>query len=127
MNNSISGGLGIIYKLTPKLDLITNYAYNFRSPSLEERFQYIDLGGIIYLGNPQLKPEESFYFDAGIRVWEKDLQVNFNTFGNVFNNLVVDNSFIPDSIYMKKNVGKAFYTDLILELITIFIKIFQLI
>ncbi|MCB0731743.1 MAG: TonB-dependent receptor [Ignavibacteriae bacterium] len=108
MNNSISGGLGIIYKLTPKLDLITNYAYNFRSPSLEERFQYIDLGGIIYLGNPQLKPEESFYFDAGIRVWEKDLQVNFNTFGNVFNNLVVDNSFIPDSIYMKKNVGKAF-------------------
>jgi hemoglobin/transferrin/lactoferrin receptor protein len=106
-NKSVSGGFGAVYKITNNLDAVLNLGYNFRSPSLEERFQFIDLGGIVYYGNPKLKPEEGLFFDFGIRVWEDDLNIRFNTFLNSFNNLVIDDVLHVDSVYIKKNVGEA--------------------
>lgn len=106
-NKSISGGFGAIYKLTKDYDLTFNTGYNFRSPSLEERYQFIDLGGIVYFGNPNLKPEEGVFFDAGFRIWKDKLNFRFNTFINSFSNLVQDVSVIPDSIYEKQNIGEA--------------------
>jgi len=107
INKSLSGGLGAIYKFTDEYDFVFNLGYNFRSPSLEERYQYIDLGGIVYLGNPKLKPEEGIFLDAGFRVWENNINFKFNTFVNSFSNLVIDDVLIEDSIYIKQNVAEA--------------------
>ena len=106
-NKSISGGVGAVYKFYNNLDFTFNFGYNFRSPSLEERYQFIDLGGIVYLGNPKLKPEEGIYFDTGIRIWKDNFTFRINGFLNSFSNLVIDDVFIPDSIYTKQNVGEA--------------------
>ena len=106
-NKSLSGGIGTIYKLSKEYDITFNTGYNFRSPSLEERYQYIDLGGIIYLGNPTLKPEEGIFLDTGFRVWMDKFNMRVNAFINNFSNLVQDISVIPDSLFKKQNIGKA--------------------
>lgn len=107
MNRSFSGNFGVLYSLTKSIDLAVSSAYSFRSPSLEERFQFIDLGGKIFLGNPKLKPEENLSFNLGLRIWKEKLSLNINTFINYFNNLVIDNIEILDSLFIKQNVGKA--------------------
>ncbi len=106
-NKSISGGIGAVYKFYNNLDFTFNFGYNFRSPSLEERYQFIDLGGIIYLGNPKLEPEEGTFLDAGFRIWEDDLSFRVNGFLNQFSNLVIDDVLFPDSVFVKQNIGEA--------------------
>ncbi len=106
-NKSFSGNVGLLYGITDALSLSFNSAYAFRSPSLEERFQYIDLGGIVYLGNPELQPEKSISFDLGARYNSNRLRLSVNGFANFFNDLVIDDVAIPDSLYRKENVGEA--------------------
>jgi hemoglobin/transferrin/lactoferrin receptor protein len=106
-NNSWSANLGMIYSVMNDIDLTLNVARTFRSPSLEERFQYINLGGNIYLGNPELSPEQGYFFDAGIRVWNPTFTFKGNVFYNSFNNLVIDKEVISDSLFIKNNVGEA--------------------
>ncbi|OGU54552.1 MAG: hypothetical protein A2V66_02800 [Ignavibacteria bacterium RBG_13_36_8] len=106
-NVSWSGNLGFLYSVSSDVDLTFNTAYSFRSPTLEERFQYIDLGGRIYLGNPELKPEKGFFIDAGIRIWKPEFNFRGNIYYNTFDNLVIDKEEIFDSLFVKNNVGKA--------------------
>jgi hemoglobin/transferrin/lactoferrin receptor protein len=106
-NKSFSGNIGILYSLLNNIDITLNTAYTFRSPSLEERFQFIDLGAIQYLGNPNLEPEQGTFFDLGLRVWKEKVSFKINGFLNLFNNLVVDQIKIVDSLYQKENVGRA--------------------
>ncbi len=106
-DNSWSANISTLYKLFNEIDFTLNLAHAFRSPVLEERFQYINLGGDIFLGNPDLKSEEGNFIDAGFRIWEENFSVKMNFFLNTFNNLVVDKAIIPDSLFMKSNVGKA--------------------
>ncbi len=104
---SWSANLGTIYKLTKSLDFTLNIARSFRAPALEERFQYIDLGGVIYLGNPELKPEDGYYFDLGTRVWLNNLSFKLNLFVNYINNFILDEQVVADSLFIKNNVSKA--------------------
>ena len=106
-NVSWSGNIGLIYTVMKDIDLTLNAARTFRSPNLEERFQYIDLGGNIYLGNPNLDPEKGYFFDAGIRVWNPVISFRGNFFFNTFNDLVIDKEVITDSLFVKSNVGEA--------------------
>ncbi len=106
-NKSFSGNFGVLYSLLNYVDFAFNAAYTFRSPSLEERFQFIDLGAIQYIGNPNLQPERGSFFDLGLRIWKEKFSFKLNGFINLFNNLVVDKIKIPDSLYQKENVGKA--------------------
>ncbi|MCP5060883.1 MAG: TonB-dependent receptor, partial [Ignavibacteriae bacterium] len=107
INKSFSGNVGVLYSLMDDVDLTFNTAYTFRSPSLEERYQFIDLGGVKYFGNPNLEPERGLFFDLGLRVWKDNISFKANAFVNSFNNLVIDEVVISDSIYKKQNVGKA--------------------
>ncbi|MFC2135470.1 TonB-dependent receptor domain-containing protein [Bacteroidota bacterium] len=106
-NISWSANIGMIYSLLKDVDLTLNVARTFRSPNLEERFQYIDLGGNIYLGNPELDPEKGYFFDAGIRLWNPAYTFRGNLFLNSFNDLVIDKEEIIDSLFIKSNVGEA--------------------
>jgi hemoglobin/transferrin/lactoferrin receptor protein len=106
-DQSWSGNVGLLFSLTKSIDLTLNLAHAFRSPVLEERFQYINLGGNIYLGNPDLKSERGNFIDAGFRIWGDDISLKSNLFYNLFNNLVIDKPIVADSLYQKDNVGKA--------------------
>jgi len=106
-DHSWSANFGALYSLTSGLDATLNVSHAFRSPVMEERYQYINLGGDIYLGNPDLKPEIGNFFDLGIRISNNLYNIKVNGFSNYFTDLVVDAPVIIDSLYQKTNVGKA--------------------
>lgn len=105
-DQSWSGNLGVLYTLMNDIDVTLNLAHAFRSPVQEERFQYINLGGNIYLGNPNLKPEQGNFLDLGIRIWKPTYTFKGNVFLNNILDLVID-QHDTGIVYRKANVGKA--------------------
>jgi outer membrane receptor protein involved in Fe transport len=105
-DQSWSGNLGLLYTLFNDVDITLNLAQAFRSPVQEERFQYINFGGNIDLGNPNLKPEQGNFLDLGIRIWKPTFSFKGNVFLNNFIDLVID-QHDTGIVYRKANVGKA--------------------
>lgn len=106
---SWSANAGVLYSLFKDVDLTLNLARSFRSPALEERYQYIDLGSYVRIGNPDLNPEQGVFLDLGIRVWKQDLSVSGNVFLNTFKDLVteVPGTYENRPAFIKANVGEA--------------------
>ena len=96
-NISWSTDLGIMYHILQDMDFTLSLSRAFRSPSLEERFKYIDLGTTVKIGDPDLKPEEGYFIDMGTRIWGDQIHLTTNVFVNSMRNLIVE---IP---------GTAFY------------------
>lgn len=107
-NHSWSGNMGVSYRWNPAVFSLT-VARSFRSPYLEERYQYIDLGSVIKIGNPDLKPEDSRFVDLGFTWSSKAINFSCHVFVNQLNNLVVEQPGIYDNrnALYKMNVGKA--------------------
>jgi hemoglobin/transferrin/lactoferrin receptor protein len=108
-NSSYSGNLGFIYSLFSDLDLTLGLGSSFRSPSLEERFQYIDQGSIVRVGNPELKPEKGQSIDFGIRHYSDKLKIISSFFYSYFNDLVaeVPGTYEGRNALIKTNIGEA--------------------
>ena len=108
-NRSWSGNATLLYHLHSNLRLTLTGARSFRSPSLEERFQYIDLGSLVKLGDPDLKPESGTFGDLGFHFKTEKFAVSTNFFLNELRNLVVDQptTFENRVALQKENVGKA--------------------
>lgn len=103
---SWSLNISALHRINENSDITFNAARSFRSPSLEERYQFIELGGSAYLGDPNLEPEVGWFFDAGTRFWYNNFSFRTNVFINLMNNLVIDKKE-NDSTYIKRNVGEA--------------------
>jgi len=91
-NRSWSTNLGLLINASDELDFTLTFGRSFRSPSLEERYKYIDLGNKVRAGDPELKPEEGYTFDVGFRLWENSFNIRGNLFLNKFSNLIVEES-----------------------------------
>lgn len=85
-----SANAGAIYNMFRNTDLVVNVARSYRAPSLEERFKYIDLGAYVQLGNQDLKPEDGYFADLGVRYWGNRLQVEGSAFVNRITNMIVE-------------------------------------
>ncbi len=103
---SWSAHAGLLYHLTDAIDLTANAARSFRAPSLEERFQFIELGGAAYVGDVDLAAEKGTFLDAGIRLRDDDFTLRANAFLRLMGDLVVD-ARVNDTLYRKSNVGEA--------------------
>ena len=108
---SWSGNLGLLYNAFKDIDFTLTGGRSFRSPSLEERYQYIDLGSFVRVGNPDLVPEKGLFFDAGVRVWKDNLNITGNVYINSFTDLVAEipGTFEGRPAFVKTNIGKARY------------------
>jgi hemoglobin/transferrin/lactoferrin receptor protein len=106
---SYSSNLGLRYSLNSNLDFTFSLGLSFRSPSLEERFQFIDQGSFIRLGNPELKSEYGRAIDLGIRYYLPGLKIVSSIFYNYFTDLVVEEpgTFEERPAFIKTNVGHA--------------------
>jgi hemoglobin/transferrin/lactoferrin receptor protein len=106
---SWSGNAGVLYSIFEQVDLSFDAARSFRSPSLEERYQYIDQGNIVKLGNPYLKPEQGIFFDLGLRIWKSRFTFTGNTFFNLLQDLVIDvpGTFEGRAATIKTNAGRS--------------------
>ncbi|MDT3697343.1 MAG: TonB-dependent receptor [Ignavibacterium sp.] len=108
-NSSFSSNLGLKYSLSSLINITLGLAYSFRSPSLEERFQFIDQGSLVRIGNPALKPEEGKNIDLGFRLYGDNLKIITSIYYSYFNNLVseVRGTFEGRNATFKTNIGEA--------------------
>ncbi len=108
-DKAYSANLGAKYSLNESLDLTLSLGYSFRSPSLEERFQYIDQGSYVRLGNPALKSERGRSADLGIRYYRINFKFVSSFFFNYFTDLVSEKSAVFENrpALIKTNIGKA--------------------
>ena len=106
---SWSGNAGFLYSINEQTDISFNFARSFRSPSLEERYQYIDLGNLVKLGDPDLKPEKGYFFDLGLRIWDKMLLLKWNFYLNLLSDLVsqIPGTYENRPALIEANIGKA--------------------
>ncbi len=89
-DNSVTGGIGLLYSLTDSINLTGSGAIGFRAPSLEERF-YVGAvpGGALLMGNPDIKSEESINYEAGIKMRYYDFSGNITGFYNRIDNYIL--------------------------------------
>jgi hemoglobin/transferrin/lactoferrin receptor protein len=109
-NESWSVNAGIQYLCNPFLDFTFLAATAFRSPSLEERYQFLDLGkGTIQIGNPHLQPERSVCLNIGFRVHTEGLKIQGDIFSNQLNNLIkaLPGIFEGQSALINTNIADA--------------------
>ncbi|MFZ4619309.1 MAG: TonB-dependent receptor [Bacteroidota bacterium] len=108
-NGSWSINSGVQYSLSENVQLTTLFSTAFRSPSLEERYQYLTLGDGIHVGNPDLKPEQSTGLNAGIQLHMDGLKFRTDLFINSLSDLVseVPGTFEGSAAYVKQNISKA--------------------
>jgi hemoglobin/transferrin/lactoferrin receptor protein len=106
---SWSANLGMMYAVTKNMNITFNTARSFRSPSLEERYQYIDLGSLVRLGNPDLNPENGLFLDAGLKIYSPILQFTGNGFFNEIKDLVIEipGTYEGRQAMIKTNAGKS--------------------
>ena len=104
-----SSNIGLLYSLTKTFDFTLNFARSFRAPSLEERYQFIDLGSVIRVGDPSLNPEHGYLIDAGVKIWHPRVTFTGNIFLNFLTDLLVDKPgiYLERNAMISSNVGKA--------------------
>ena len=112
---SWSANVSGLYHLTPNFDLTANVGRSFRSPSLEERFKYIDLGSKVRLGDPTLKPEKGVFGDLGIRIWKDRFQLQANGFIQALDDMIIEQP--GEFIYTLATGNSAGITDTLPALI----------
>lgn len=106
---SYSSNIGIKYSSFENLDFTLSLGYSFRSPSLEERFQYIDQGSFLRIGNPGLNSEIEKSIDLGVRYYSTNLKIISSFFFNYFDDLVaeVPRTFEDRKAFIKTNIGES--------------------
>lgn len=106
---SWSGNVNMLYKLSRELNLTFSYSRSFRAASLEERYKYIDLGSLVKLGNPELKPEKGNYIDAGFRYNTTSIRADGNIFINYLADQIIEipGTFEGRNAFLSVNAGKS--------------------
>ncbi|MCB0726181.1 MAG: TonB-dependent receptor [Ignavibacteriae bacterium] len=97
------------YKLSKELNCALNFSYAYRSPSLEERFQYIDLGNLVRIGNPLLDPETGYFISTSLKYWSDDLNLSLELYSNYLTDLVteIQGMYEGRNALVKTNIGSA--------------------
>jgi hemoglobin/transferrin/lactoferrin receptor protein len=108
-NKSYVFNIGLLYSLSDQSNISFNAARSFRSPSLEERYQYIDLGTVIRVGDPNLKAEQGYFFDLGFRLFPENINFTTSIFLNSLKDLVaeVPGTYDGRNALIKTNIGEA--------------------
>lgn len=116
-NISWSVSLNNLYQFSDFYKIGLNLSRTYRIPNLEERYQYIEQGNLVKLGNIDLKPEEGLYYELVQKFNYNDIKTNLSFYRYDFKNLVADEFrkkyFVRapgDTVdaYVKSNIGKAY-------------------
>ncbi len=112
-DNDMSWSLvaGAVHSLTRNIDLNLTLARSFRSPTIEERYLYAELGGILTAGDPEIDPEKGSFLEAGLTVQAGPMRFTGAGFVNSITDMVVkmpggDLKGIPVD-YQYTNAGEA--------------------
>ncbi|HOJ37252.1 MAG TPA: TonB-dependent receptor [Ignavibacteriales bacterium] len=116
-NTSWSLSLNNDYKVFDDYKIALNISRTYRIPTIEERYQYIEQGTIVKLGNTELKPEEGTYFELVQKFANDNISSNLSLYRYDFKNLVSDEFrkkyFVRSQgdtldAFVKVNIGEAY-------------------
>ncbi|MBI5170692.1 MAG: TonB-dependent receptor [Candidatus Eisenbacteria bacterium] len=81
----------------------------YRTPSLEERFQFLDLGSSLRVGNPALAPERGLTVNTGVRLEAGGTALDADVFFNSLADRVAEEpgTFEGRAAFVKRNIGRA--------------------
>ena len=88
-DTAVSGSLGLLYRLTPHLNLVANAGRAFRAPTLLERYFFGPHQNTVDIGNPNLKPEYSFNLDMGLKAKYAHFQGAVSLFRNEISDYII--------------------------------------
>lgn len=106
-DDAVCGSLGLVFAPTEKLHLTANVANGYREPNAQDLFFNGPASVGIVLGNPDLKPEKSVSWDAGLR-WEPSAGGAFaaNVFYSTYRDLINALPYAPYT-YRYTNIATA--------------------
>lgn len=106
---SWSTNIGIHQRIVESLNASFLFSSAFRSPTLEERYQYLNNGGSVHVGNPDLQPEKSVCFDVGLQWHTSSMRLDGDIYYNSLRDLVSEvlGTFEGSPAYVKTNIGQA--------------------
>jgi outer membrane receptor protein involved in Fe transport len=105
--NSISPKFGMTYKVNNNTFLRTSIAKGFRSPTLAESFTSTTTSGITVKPNPNLKPEDSFSVEAGVKhYFSSEFNIDLAFFNNEYSHFI-EPGFDKDGKLFFDNVTRA--------------------
>ncbi len=104
---SWNGHFGAAFRMTDKLSIKALTARSYRAASLDERFQFLELGGgAVKLGNPALDPEVSAFVETGLEWSGANSLFALTVFGNYLDDLISERMDEP-GIIRNANVSEA--------------------
>ena len=80
---------GTVFKATDAVDLNLTVARSFRSPTIEERYLYANLGGIVTAGDPEIDPEKGTFVEAGVTAQLGSVRLNGQAYVNSIDDMVI--------------------------------------
>lgn len=105
--SSAGANLGATWKATDKFNVKLVGANGYRSASIEERYQYLELGGgMVKYGNPDLKPEKSRFVECGMNWFGDVVHWSLTGFMNDLTDLIGEEK-VDDSTIRNQNISKA--------------------
>lgn len=117
-NSAYTGDLGVVYTLTPNVNLSARIGRSFRTPNISERF-FTDAASAegFLVGNPALLPETGINFDASAKFQVKKVRGSVTYFNNYFTNFLATQFTgvriaqtpprAPIDVYQTRNVRTA--------------------
>lgn len=105
-DNNVTPQAGIAYMLVDGLRLRANYGEAFVMPAADQLAADFIVSGTHYLGNPDLKPEESRTYEWGVDVSKGSLNGSLTYFDTDFKNKIEDVSK-PGNVQTWENIGTA--------------------
>jgi hemoglobin/transferrin/lactoferrin receptor protein len=97
--------IGLLYSLTPNINLTANTGSGFRAPTVMELYAIRWGAKSVYWGNPDLDPERSYNFDLGAKLNYQKFRGSFNVYYNRVKDFI-DRKLFPDEIWMGKPKDK---------------------
>jgi len=99
----------LAWRVRPGWEAYGNVSRSFRSPGLEERYLYVDLGHTVRLGDPSLDSEHGLFVEVGVRHSAAWGFVSGQAFSNRIRGLVIEvpGQFEGRQALVKANAGEA--------------------
>jgi len=111
MDVSWSAQTRATYAFSPHWSAHLGVARSFRSPGLEERYLYVDLGHTVRIGDPALDSEDGFFLEGGLHAQTSRFRWTGQAFCNRIENLVIEApaTFEGRNAVQKENAGEALF------------------
>jgi hemoglobin/transferrin/lactoferrin receptor protein len=100
--------IDLVYNPTSQQQLTFMLANSYRAASIEERFKYINLGGAIHLGNPNIKSEKGTFSNLNYTLAGRKIRIKADVFVNVIADFIAEKLTAP-STYTLTNISNAMF------------------